>query len=74
MMFREFFDEFFPTIAAAIAITFVIAVIMLTIVIGIGAMISASGYKTPSEIYFEQCIADGVKEYECYGMIYGKRK
>lgn len=73
-MFREFFDEFFPTIVAAIAMLFVIAVIVLAIAVGIGAMISASGYKTPSEKYFEQCIADGVKEYECYGMIYGKRK
>jgi len=73
-MFREFFDDLIPTVAAAIAMLFVIAVVVLTIAIGIGAMISASGYKTPSEKYFEQCIADGVKEYECYGIIYGKRK
>lgn len=73
-MFRDFFDEFIPTIAAAIGIMFIIAVIFVAIAIGIGAIISVSGYKTPSEKYFEQCIADGVKEYECYGIIYGKRK
>lgn len=73
-MIREFIEEILPPLAYAIGVMFAIGIFLLILAIGIGGILNASGYKTPSEKYFEQCIADGVKEYECYGMIYGKRR
>ena len=35
---------------------------------------SAMGVKFPQERAYDHCIEDGLKDYQCYGMVYGRGK
>lgn len=45
--------------------------IFVFVMFGIWMYFVATG-QTREQILYQQCISDGIKEYECYGMIYGR--
>lgn len=54
------------------------AVILVLMVLAFVSMFGfllygAATGQLPTQIHYKECIADGQKEYVCYGLIYGRR-
>lgn len=67
-MWFDVVEKFFDYVIMPIFILFLIGFVLVIVALPLALM---SGWKPQSQVAYEECMADGQKEYECYAMIYG---